>query len=59
MIDLTQAAGSTFMEFDEVTVPAENLLGAENQGFEIIMSSKYSFSYTSLVLHTLITFFSL
>lgn len=56
MINLTQAAGSTFMEFDEVTVPAENLLGAENQGFEIIMSSTYLFSYISLVLHTLTTF---
>lgn len=32
--------GSTFLEFDEVVVPAENLLGKENQGFEIIMSSK-------------------
>jgi hypothetical protein len=30
------------MEFDEVLVPAENLLGKENQGFEIIMSSEYS-----------------
>jgi hypothetical protein len=31
------------MEFDEVLVPAENLLGKENQGFEIIMSSEYLF----------------
>lgn len=29
------------MEFDEVLVPAENLLGQENHGFEIIMSSKH------------------
>lgn len=29
------------MEFDEILVPAENLLGKENQGFEIIMSSEY------------------
>lgn len=27
------------MELDEVVIPAENLLGKENQGFEIIMSS--------------------
>ncbi len=27
------------MELDEVVVPAENMLGNENQGFEIIMSS--------------------
>ncbi|OJJ37959.1 hypothetical protein ASPWEDRAFT_171412 [Aspergillus wentii DTO 134E9] len=33
------SSGSTFMEFDEVLVPAENLLGKENQGFEIIMST--------------------
>lgn len=31
------------MEFDEVLVPAENLLGKENQGFEIIMSSEYPY----------------
>ncbi|KAJ6002964.1 hypothetical protein N7451_005511 [Penicillium sp. IBT 35674x] len=33
------SSGSTFMEFDEVLVPAENLLGQENHGFEIIMST--------------------
>jgi alkylation response protein AidB-like acyl-CoA dehydrogenase len=27
------------MELDDVAVPAENMLGKENQGFEIIMSS--------------------
>lgn len=35
------SSGSTFMEFDEVVIPAENLVGREGQGFEIIMSSKY------------------
>ncbi|OJI99671.1 hypothetical protein ASPVEDRAFT_51031 [Aspergillus versicolor CBS 583.65] len=33
------SSGSTFMELDEVVVPAENMLGNENQGFEIIMST--------------------
>ncbi|ODM22613.1 hypothetical protein SI65_00202 [Aspergillus cristatus] len=33
------SSGSTFLEFDEVYVPSENLLGKENQGFEIIMST--------------------
>lgn len=33
-------AGSTYIEFDEVEVPVANLLGKENEGFEIIMSSK-------------------
>jgi alkylation response protein AidB-like acyl-CoA dehydrogenase len=33
--------GSTYIEFDDVEVPVENLLGQENRGFEIIMSSKY------------------
>ncbi|KAL3450790.1 acyl-CoA dehydrogenase/oxidase [Aspergillus insuetus] len=33
------SSGSTFMELDEVVVPAENMLGQENQGFEIIMST--------------------
>lgn len=32
--------GSTYIEFDDVEVPVENLLGQENRGFEIIMSSK-------------------
>ena len=34
------ASGSTFIEFDDVKVPVGNLLGRENQGFQIIMSSK-------------------
>jgi alkylation response protein AidB-like acyl-CoA dehydrogenase len=29
------------MELDGVVVPTENMLGQENQGFEIIMSSTY------------------
>jgi alkylation response protein AidB-like acyl-CoA dehydrogenase len=36
------ASGSTFFEFDNVKVPAGNLLGKENQGFQIIMSSTSS-----------------
>ncbi|KAL1621605.1 hypothetical protein SLS56_009141 [Neofusicoccum ribis] len=31
--------GSTYIEFDDVRVPAANLLGQENKGFEIIMSN--------------------
>lgn len=34
------ASGSTFIEFDDVEVPAENLIGIENDGFRYIMSSK-------------------
>ncbi|KAF4972232.1 hypothetical protein FSARC_1129 [Fusarium sarcochroum] len=33
------ASGSTYLEFDDVKVPVENLLGKENQGFRIIMSN--------------------
>ena len=33
------ASGSTFIEFDDVKVPVSNLLGKENHGFQIIMSS--------------------
>jgi alkylation response protein AidB-like acyl-CoA dehydrogenase len=35
------ASGSTFIEFDNVKVPISNLLGKENQGFQIIMSSNF------------------
>lgn len=33
--------GSAFFDLDNVVVPAENILGKENNGFEIIMSSEY------------------
>ena len=33
-------SGSTFVDLDNVLVPTENMLGKENKGFEIIMSSK-------------------
>jgi alkylation response protein AidB-like acyl-CoA dehydrogenase len=36
------ASGSTFIEFDDVKVPISHLLGKENQGFQIIMSSMIS-----------------
>ena len=31
------ASGSTYIDFDDVEVPVENLLGPENKGFDIIM----------------------
>ncbi|PGH09099.1 hypothetical protein GX51_00853 [Blastomyces parvus] len=33
------ASGSTFIEFDDVEVPVENLIGTENDGFRYIMSN--------------------
>lgn len=33
------ASGSTFIEFDNVSVPVSNLLYKENQGFKVIMSN--------------------
>lgn len=33
------ASGSTFIEFDDVKVPVENLIGKENGGFKIVMSN--------------------
>ncbi|KAB8298892.1 hypothetical protein EYC80_001050 [Monilinia laxa] len=33
------ASGSTFITFDDVKVPLENLLHKENRGFEVIMSN--------------------
>jgi hypothetical protein len=39
---LSKAIGSTYIEFDDVEVPVENLLGKENHGFDIVMSSMFS-----------------
>jgi len=36
---LTSKQASTYIEFDDVKVPVANLIGEENKGFEIIMSS--------------------
>ena len=33
------AAGTAYVTFDDVKVPIENLLGKENEGFELIMSN--------------------
>ncbi|KAE8441628.1 hypothetical protein EG329_004595 [Mollisiaceae sp. DMI_Dod_QoI] len=33
------ASGSTYIEFDDVEVPVSNLLGKENEGFDIIMTN--------------------
>lgn len=33
------SSGSTFIDLQDVVVPVENILGEENRGFEIIMSS--------------------
>ena len=41
------ASGSTFIEFDDVKVAAGNLLGRENQGFQIIMSSMSHYAVPS------------
>lgn len=38
-------AGSTFIELDDVRVPADHLIGEENKGFPLIMSSKFRESY--------------
>lgn len=36
------SSGSTFIDLQDVVVPVENILGKENQGFEIIMSSMFT-----------------
>lgn len=33
--------GSTYIEFDQVEVPVDNLLGEENKGFPVIMNSEF------------------
>lgn len=45
------SSGSTYIELNDVVVPSENILGKENQGFEIIMSSKFfPFSMTPRII---------
>jgi len=34
-------SGSTFIELDDVRVPVDHLIGEENKGFPLIMSSEY------------------
>jgi len=46
--------GSTFIELDDVRVPVENRIGEENNGFPLIMSSK--FRTRVLYLASLLTF---
>lgn len=41
------SSGSTFVDLQDVIVPVENILGKENQGFEIIMSSMFTDSIES------------
>lgn len=41
------SSGSTFVDLQDVIVPVENILGKENQGFEIIMSSMFTHSIES------------
>jgi alkylation response protein AidB-like acyl-CoA dehydrogenase len=36
---MSHGVGSTYIEFEDVVVPASDLLGREGQGFQIIMSS--------------------
>jgi hypothetical protein len=35
----SMAAATSFIEFDNVKVPAKNLLGEEDKGFVVIMSN--------------------
>ena len=39
MFTFLTTTGSTYIEFDDVEVPAANLLGKENEGFKIFMSN--------------------
>lgn len=43
------ASGSTFIEFDNVEIPVENLVGEENQGFRYIMSCEFCTLFTPLI----------
>jgi alkylation response protein AidB-like acyl-CoA dehydrogenase len=40
------SAASAWIDLENVVVPVENLIGIENQGFPVLMSSKLSNSYS-------------
>ncbi|GAB1210443.1 hypothetical protein APSETT445_009235 [Aspergillus pseudonomiae] len=42
------ASGSTFIELDDVRVPVDHLIGEENKGFPLIMSSNSTYYYIEL-----------
>ena len=46
------SSGTSYVEFDEVKVPVENLLGKENKGFQLIMSYAFSTPFSNLLLAT-------
>ena len=36
---------STYFVFEDVKVPVENLIGKENEGFKVFLTSKFIFLY--------------
>lgn len=45
------SSGTTYVTFEDVKVPVENLVGKENQGFKVIMTNfKYVFFFVSVLL---------
>ncbi|GAB1201252.1 hypothetical protein APSETT444_010641 [Aspergillus pseudonomiae] len=47
-LGITEPDGSTFIELDDVRVPVDHLIGEENKGFPLIMSSNSTYYYIEL-----------
>ena len=44
------ASGTSYVTFEDVKVPVENLIGKENKGFKAIMVFKASFKFSTILI---------
>lgn len=46
------SSGTTYITFEDVKVPVENLIGKENQGFKVVMTVSYIAIQVACEMHT-------
>jgi len=46
------SSGTTYITFEDVKVPVENLIGKENQGFKVVMTVRYITIEITWEMHT-------
>jgi alkylation response protein AidB-like acyl-CoA dehydrogenase len=44
------ASGTSYVTFEDVKVPVENLIGKENKGFKAIMVFQASFKFSTILI---------